>query len=80
MADVYWDTDDYYVNNNTQEAGKFFREYQQHEILGKTFSKHTPSNFLSGLHVDQSIRTISNTLEPSQSGFLALQNQWVRQK
>jgi len=48
-ADVYWDTDEYYVNNSTQEAGRFFREYQQHEILGKTFSKHIPSNFLSGL-------------------------------
>ncbi len=45
-ADVFWDTDEYYVNNSTQEAGKFFREYQQHEILGKTFSTHVPSNFL----------------------------------
>ena len=45
LADVYWDLDEYYVNNSTQEAGKFFREYQQHGILGKTFSKHIPSNF-----------------------------------
>ncbi len=49
MADVYWDTDEYYVNNNSQEAGKFFREYQQHEILGKTFSRHTPSHFMAGI-------------------------------
>lgn len=49
IADVFWDTDEYYVNNSTQEAGKFFREYQQHEILGKTFSKHVPSNFLPGI-------------------------------
>lgn len=47
-ADVYWDTDEYYVNNNSQEAGKFFREYQQHPTLGKTFSRHIPSNFLTG--------------------------------
>lgn len=48
IADVFWDTDEYYVNNSSQEAGKFFREYQQHEILGRTFSRHIPSNFLSG--------------------------------
>ncbi len=48
VATVYWDTDTYYVNNNTQEAGKFFREYQQHAVFGKTFSKQTPSNFLQG--------------------------------
>jgi hypothetical protein len=48
IANVFWDTDAYYVNNNTQEAGKFFREYQQHEVLSKTFSQQPPSNFLSG--------------------------------
>lgn len=44
-AQVFWDIDDYYINNDTQEAGKFFREYQQHPILGKTFGSDTPSNF-----------------------------------
>jgi hypothetical protein len=44
QAEVYWDIDSYYVNNNTQEAGRFFREYQQHSILGKTFTD-IPSNF-----------------------------------
>jgi len=48
LADVFWDVDEYYLNNNTQEAGKFFREYQQHKILGKTFSSVIPSNFGSG--------------------------------
>lgn len=43
-AEVYWDTDEYYVNNSSQEAGKFFREYQRHEILGKTFHRGIPSN------------------------------------
>lgn len=43
-ADVYWDMDEYYVNNSSQEAGKFFREYQRHEILGKTFNRPVPSN------------------------------------
>lgn len=43
-AEVHWDADTYYVNNNTQEAGLFFREYQNHKTLGKTFSD-IPSNF-----------------------------------
>jgi hypothetical protein len=44
-AEMRWDMDAYYVNNNTQEAGKFFREYQQHPVLGATFSGEVPSNF-----------------------------------
>jgi CRISPR/Cas system-associated exonuclease Cas4 (RecB family) len=44
-AEVHWDHDAYYVNNNTQEAGMFFREYQEHPVLGKTFSSDIPSNF-----------------------------------
>lgn len=38
-AEVYWDMDAYYVNNAAQEAGRFFREYQQHTVLRKTFSQ-----------------------------------------
>ncbi len=44
-AQIIWDADAYYVNNNAQEAGTFFREYQKHPVLGKTFSEHIPSNF-----------------------------------
>jgi len=42
---VYWDGDDYYVNNDRQEAGHFIREYQQHPILRDTLSAGFPSNF-----------------------------------
>jgi CRISPR/Cas system-associated exonuclease Cas4 (RecB family) len=45
VADIYWDTDAYYVNNNTQEAGRFFREYQDHRILSKSLLRNVPSNF-----------------------------------
>ncbi|HTE33767.1 MAG TPA: hypothetical protein VK666_25475, partial [Chryseolinea sp.] len=45
-ADVFWDADAYYVNNNTQEAGRFFRAYQRHDVLSKTFHRDIPSNFL----------------------------------
>ena len=46
-AEVHWDMDSYYVNNNTQEAGLFFRQYQRHAVLGKTFAKDIPTNFNS---------------------------------
>jgi CRISPR/Cas system-associated exonuclease Cas4 (RecB family) len=45
-ADVHWDMDAYYVNNETQEAGRFFREYQQHRVLKKTFPQDIPSHAL----------------------------------
>jgi hypothetical protein len=45
-ASVHWDMDAYYVNNEAQEAGKFFREYQQHPILRKTFPHDIPSHAL----------------------------------
>jgi CRISPR/Cas system-associated exonuclease Cas4 (RecB family) len=44
-ASVYWDVDEYYLNNAVQEAGDFFREYQQHPVLGKTFEDQVPANF-----------------------------------
>lgn len=45
IATVYWDIDAYYFNNTVQEAGFFFRRYQQHPVLGKTFPVDIPSNF-----------------------------------
>jgi len=44
-AEVYWDVDAYYVNNTVQEAGRFFRQYQQHPVLKDTFPADVPSNF-----------------------------------
>ncbi|HZB12808.1 MAG TPA: PD-(D/E)XK nuclease family protein, partial [Chryseolinea sp.] len=49
IGEVYWDIDAYYLNNTTQEAGKFFREYQNHAILGKTFPEDVPSYLSDGL-------------------------------
>jgi len=46
-SQMIWDGDEYYVNNKAQEAGEFFREYQQHEILKQTFTDSFPSNFRS---------------------------------
>ena len=47
LAEVHWDVDSYYVNDNQQEAGEFFRAYQQRPDLRKTFPADLPSNFLS---------------------------------
>lgn len=46
-AEVHWDADAYYLNNKTQEAGEFFRQYQNHAVLGKTFPVDVPANFQS---------------------------------
>lgn len=46
-AEVHWDLDSYYLHNETQEAGEFFRQYQNHPMLGKTFPTDVPSNFQS---------------------------------
>ncbi|HQQ82352.1 MAG TPA: PD-(D/E)XK nuclease family protein [Cyclobacteriaceae bacterium] len=42
---VHWDVDSYYLNDMAQEAGVFFRQYQMHAVLGKTFPKDIPGNF-----------------------------------
>lgn len=44
-ARVYWDADAWYVNNKSQEAGLFFREYQEKTVLGKTFDSNLPAHF-----------------------------------
>ena len=76
LAEVYWDVDEYYVNDSAQEAGKFFRAYQNHSILGKTFPNDIPSNLAHGLRgqdLPQSEKKVhpyfrcSTTLEPSES-------------
>jgi CRISPR/Cas system-associated exonuclease Cas4 (RecB family) len=42
---MYWDLDEYYVNNKIQEAGEFFRQYQQHPSFRETFDAAVPANF-----------------------------------
>jgi hypothetical protein len=45
-ASMFWDMDEYYVNDRKQEAGKFFREYQEHKILKGTFPSNLPANLI----------------------------------
>lgn len=44
LGSVKWDIDDYYFNNENQEAGRFFRQYNQHRLLARTFPQDIPSN------------------------------------
>ena len=42
-AEIYWDLDGYYLNDKSQEAGLFFRDYQKDKIFGPTFPGNIPS-------------------------------------
>lgn len=44
-ARVYWDMDAYYVHNVRQEAGKFFRQYQEDPVFAGTFNQDVPAHF-----------------------------------
>lgn len=46
-ARVIWDADQYYVNNDIQEAGQFMREYKKHATFSSTFPAELPSHFLN---------------------------------
>src|SRR5690606_3773391 len=38
-ARIFWDIDNYYLQDLQQEAGLFFRQYQKDKIFGPTFPK-----------------------------------------
>jgi hypothetical protein len=42
---VHWDADEYYVNDDKQEAGRFIREYQLHPVLKTTLTSGFSPNF-----------------------------------
>lgn len=44
-AEIFWDIDGYYLNDTGQEAGYFFRNYQEHQIFKNTFPAQVPWNF-----------------------------------
>jgi len=45
-ARVFWDADDYYLKDNSQEAGRFMREIQTgNDVLNKTFKKSYGNRF-----------------------------------
>jgi len=61
LSEVYWDIDEYYVNNTSQEAGRFFRDYQNHVVLGNTFPKDLPSSLSQGLRTLDATEGVSDS-------------------
>ncbi|MBS1545287.1 MAG: PD-(D/E)XK nuclease family protein [Bacteroidetes bacterium] len=43
-AQVFWDTDAYYMEDRLQEAGLFLRQYRDHSSLKSTFPPDAPDN------------------------------------
>lgn len=60
MATVRWDTDQYYLNDELQEAGIFFRAHRHHSVLGKTFPSDFPGHFRENknVHVTSSAQSM----------------------
>ncbi|MGB3619034.1 MAG: PD-(D/E)XK nuclease family protein [Catalinimonas sp.] len=44
-AEVHWDLDAYYVDDETHEAGQFFRRLREHPVLGDTLPAPLPRRF-----------------------------------
>jgi ATP-dependent helicase/nuclease subunit B len=59
-AEIFWDADDYYLNNPAQEAGKFLRKFIGKDAAGKNREMKTPGEALSwvGSHFATSIKKI----------------------
>ncbi len=66
-AEVHWDVDTYYVNNNAQEGGRFFRQYQESKALGATFPKDIPSNFMAA----KAVRIIGSAQHVGQAKLMS---------
>lgn len=62
-AEIYWDLDAHYMDDETQEAGIFLRKYRQHKILGKSFPENFPAFFK-----DPGTKSISITGVPLEVG------------
>ncbi|MEL6558814.1 MAG: PD-(D/E)XK nuclease family protein [Bacteroidota bacterium] len=57
-AEIYWDYDDYYFNDEKQEAGVFLRDYARDSILKKTFPEEAPKYF-EGISKEVSVTGVS---------------------
>lgn len=64
LADFYWDTDDYYMNNPIQEAGDFLRKIKS--SFGKNEFKWQQNNFIK----PKEIHAVSVAKQLSQANFI----------
>lgn len=68
-AEVLWDMDAYYVEDDRQEAGDFLRKYQNDAILGPTF----PERPASGISKPRKIPVTGVSLEVGQAKLIGEQ-------
>lgn len=66
-AEVYWDVDQYYLDDKRQEAGLFFREYQKDKVLGPTFPEVIPDRIR---HKSDKIKSYSIPLKTNQANLV----------
>lgn len=66
-AKIYWDIDAYYLEDKSQEAGLFFREYQKDPVFGPTFPKDIPSQIEDR---KATIKTYSTPLKTNQANLV----------
>ncbi|MEQ9439959.1 MAG: PD-(D/E)XK nuclease family protein [Cyclobacteriaceae bacterium] len=64
-AEIYWDTDAYYVDHARHEAGTFFRRYRQHPVWKKTLPDPLPQHYDSG--TERTIKAFGVTLNVGQA-------------
>ncbi|WP_143961740.1 PD-(D/E)XK nuclease family protein [Litoribacter populi] len=66
-AKIYWDLDAYYIQDQHQEAGLFFREYMKDPVFGPTFPDTLPSEIASR---KAKIKTYAIPLKVNQSNLV----------
>ncbi|WP_439489933.1 PD-(D/E)XK nuclease family protein [Algoriphagus sp.] len=66
-AKIYWDVDAYYLEDQVQEAGMFFRDYQKDKIFGPTFPEHIPTQIDDRRAI---IKTYATPLKTNQANLV----------
>lgn len=66
-AGVYWDLDAYYILDDIQEAGLFFRDYRKDAVLGPTFPESLPEGIRKK---NPKIRTYALPLKINQANLV----------
>ena len=65
-ADMLWDVDAYYMNNEQMEAGRFLRKYRKDPVLAATFPKDLPK----GISTPRKIPVTGVSLEVGQAKLI----------
>jgi len=74
-AQIFWDLDAYYASSDKsfQEAGNFFRMYNKHPVLGKTFPDELPAR-IANLKTEVNLVEVSGNIGQAKLLGANLQN------